>query len=738
LKVVNEQATMTPLLYSALKVQFMKPAFLSALIIALTSVSYARAQESAPRIGSDTSRGDRMLAEYFAAETAKLRDHCLADIKTLDDWKAKRGEYRRQLLEMLGLDPPPEKSDLKPVITGRLEHDEFVVEKLHFQSRSGLYVTGNLYLPKKIDGPLPTILYVCGHSRVVVDGVPMGAKAGYQHHGAWYARNGYACLTVDTLQLGEIEGIHHGTHRYGMWWWLNRSYTPAGVEAWNCVRALDYLETRPEIDKTRIGVTGRSGGGAYSWWIAAIDDRIRVAVPTAGITDLQNHVVDGAVEGHCDCMYMVNTYRWDYPLVAALVAPRPLLIQNTDSDRIFPLDGVYRTFEKTRGIYRLFDSEKRGTSSDIALNITPGPHKDTQELQTMEFRWFNHYLKNDDSPVDSRAPKYFEPQQLKVFDKLPDDQVNTKIHETFVEKSRPPEVPFDKASWNPKKAVWDETSQTSWSTLYADVFRWPVIKDSIDVKEAFSVEREEIRLAAYDFNYHYEENRVQGPLRLYVLHRSGMTKPELEVLTVMDDRGWRELLGSVRPCFEDQFRDEQLPEADAGSWNSLKQMLLKSSWIMSYFAPLGVGSTAFDHSDRKQVQNRRRFYLLGNTLDAVQAYQIQMALSATREVHRGQLVPLWLQAEGNMAGLALYAAMYRKNVARLDLYDLPKTHKDGPFFLNVNRYLDMPQALAMAAERSKIVLYQDDDSGWEYPQAVAKALGWPENQIQIRPKPAEK
>ena len=131
---------------------------------------------------------------------------------------------------------------------------------------------------------------------------------------------------IDTLQLGEIEGIHHGTYREGMWWWLDRGYTPAGVEAWNCVRALDYLETRHEVDRKRIGVTGRSGGGAYSWWIAAIDERIKSAVPVAGITDLQNHVVDGMLEGHCDCMFMVNTYRWDFAPWRALVAPRPLLI----------------------------------------------------------------------------------------------------------------------------------------------------------------------------------------------------------------------------------------------------------------------------------------------------------------------------------------------------------------------------------------------------------------------------
>src|SRR5207247_9623219 len=93
------------------------------------------------RSAPDTSRSDKMLADYFAAETKKLQDNCLAEIKTLDDWKSHRDEYRRQLREMLGLDPLPEKSDLKPVITGRLEHDEFVSEKIHFQSRAGLYVT---------------------------------------------------------------------------------------------------------------------------------------------------------------------------------------------------------------------------------------------------------------------------------------------------------------------------------------------------------------------------------------------------------------------------------------------------------------------------------------------------------------------------------------------------------------------------------------------------------------------
>jgi len=427
-----------------------------------------------------TSPSDRMLAEYFRAETAKLRDGCMADIKTLDDWKSKREVYRKQLFEMLGLDPLPEKTDLKPVITGKVEHEEFTVEKIHCQSRPGLYVTGNLYIPKGLKKPAPTILYVCGHGGVKKDGISYGNKIQYQHHAAWFARHGYVCFTIDTLQLGEIEGIHHGTYRYKMWWWNSRGYTSASVEAWNCIRALDYLETRKEVDKDRFGVTGRSGGGAYSWWISSLDERIKAAVPVAGITDLQNHVVFGCVEGHCDCMYIVNTYRWDYPLLAALVAPRPLLISNSDKDDIFPLDGVVRLHEKVRNIYKLYNAE-----NNLGLQITEGPHKDTQELRIHAFVWFNRFLKDENPLIDKPAVPFFEPEQLKVFDKLPEDQINTEIHESFVAKAPPPSVPQSADEWENQRRAWMKS-------LREKSFRgWPTEADAgpLDIKPVFSVDK---------------------------------------------------------------------------------------------------------------------------------------------------------------------------------------------------------------------------------------------------------
>ncbi len=664
-----------------------------------------------------TSPSDLMLAEYFRAETAKLRDQCLADIKTLDDWKSKRQVYRKQLFEMLGLYPLPEKTDLKPVITGKVEHEEFTVEKIHYQSRPGLYVTGNLYIPKSLEKPAPTILYVCGHGGVKKDGISYGNKVRYQHHAAWFARHGYVCFTIDTLQLGEIEGIHHGTYRYKMWWWNSRGYTSASVEAWNCIRALDYLETRKEVDKDRFGVTGRSGGGAYSWWISTLDERIKVAVPVAGITDLQNHVVFGCVEGHCDCMYIVNTYRWDYPLLAALVAPRPFLISNSDKDNIFPLDGVVRLHEKVRNIYRLYNAEK-----NLGLHITEGPHKDTQEMRIHAFVWFNRFLKEENPLIDKPAVSFFEAEQLKVFDKLPEDQINTEIHESFVVKAPEPSVPQTAGEWEKQRRSWIES-------LREKSFRgWPTETEAgpLDIKPVFSVAKHGIRFSAYDFT-----SQPNVRLRLYMAHRAGLKEKDMVTLEALGEEEWKEWLAAKRVGFADELEDQTLPEAEKNAFKKKQEFLKNTKRIMAYFAPRGIGPTAWNPDERKQTQIRRRFMLLGQTRDGMWVWDIRRAIQVLRTIDSLSGKPLELKAKNNMAGIVLYASLFEPNIERLDLWDIPNSHRDGPTFLNVLRYLDMPQAVAMAAERSRVRLYQKDGSGWQFPEAVAKKLGWSQKQFQV-------
>lgn len=656
-------------------------------------------------LAGEPKPGDQLLADYFRAETATLSERCLTEIQSLDDWTSRRDEYRRQLAEMLGLDPMPPRTDLKPVGTGKHETEWFTVENLHFQSRPGLYVTANLYLPKNLQKPAPAILYVCGHALVKKDGVSYGNKTSYQHHGGWYARNGFVCLTIDTLQLGEIEGLHHGTYREGMWWWNSRGYSPAGVEAWNCIRALDYLQSRPEVDGERLGVTGRSGGGAYSWWIAALDERIKAAVPTAGITDLENHVVDGCVEGHCDCMFTVNTYRWDYPQVAALVAPRALLIANTDSDGIFPLNGVERLHAKVRRIYRLHDADDK-----LGLQISSGGHKDLQELQVAEFRWFNRFLKGDpDALIENTGIRYFTPEELQVFqDGLPADQINTRIHELFVPLADSPSVPESKDEWERLRGNW-------MTALNTRCFRgWPEKPCSLDVRKVASRDLDGLTAEAWDFN-----SQDHLPLRLYLACKRAANGPRALHLFVGDSSAvGREAVAAWRELLPDDF-------TDADFYQPKSTVSETADGVTVLVLPRGLGRTRWTADEKKQIQIRRRFMLLGQTLAGMEVWDVRRAIDALVEIPACRDAgDLTLHGDGDLAAVVLYASLFALRDVSLSLTSLPLVNERQPDVLNVQRFISGPQLLALAAAKfRRVEIAADQGDDYSFATEVSKRFG---------------
>jgi dienelactone hydrolase len=686
---------------------------------ALCLSSAAIAASPYPAATPDTP-ANRALQHYWELRAPQM--NTLASVRSASDWD--KEESRRELREMLGLDPLPARTDLKATIVGEFTHEGAHIQKLHFQSMPGLYVTANFYRPAQHDGSrLPTILYVCGHAVVKKDGISYGNKVGYHHHGLWFAQHGYACLIIDTLQLGEIEGEHHGTHHLNKWWWIARGYTSAGVEAWNCIRALDYLETRPEVDAQRIGVTGRSGGGAYSWWIAALDDRIKVAAPTAGITSMKNHVPDGCIEGHCDCMFMVNTYAWDFDRVIALVAPRPLLICNTDRDPIFPIDGVFQLYTSARRFYGLL-----GKEDNIGLHIAEGPHKDVQPLNTGAFHWFERHLKGADSMVttDGAAKKALEPEQLRVFTAgLPQDQINTKIDQSFVPMAKPLSPPASPAEWSTQRDVWMQQ-------LTSKVFRsWPKNAPPVKLTHAGTHDADGVTMSAYDFTSQEPFN-----LRLYLTHRAGLRPTDLELIALhaLDQQGWNDFASEYRSRFAQLIESDAKPNDEA--FTNEKAMFTNFKWAMAYIAPRGIGPTAWTATDKLQTQRLRRFYLLGETLASGQAWDIRRTVQGLRSLDGLAKAKLWIASGGAMGINALYASLYEPDIARLDLNAVPSTHMTGPAYFNVLRYLDIPTATAMATERSKVVLYAKDQDPWQTLVQTAKAIGQERN-VQLR-EPSEK
>ncbi len=658
------------------------PRSVAALLSLLLAVTVAAADPPKP------TPGDEMMDKFLAKEALRISDEKVLDgAKTLDEWKAKLPRLRQEYLYMLGLWPLPEKTDLNATVTGTVERDNVVIEKLYFQSRPGLYVTGNLYRPKESKGKLPAVLYVCGHSGRGRD----GNKTAFQDHGLWFASNGYVCLIIDTLQLGEVAGIHHGT--YGVpgtkpaevrWWWQARGYTPAGVECWNGVRAIDYLVSRPDVDADRIAVTGISGGGAATFWIAAADERVKCAVPVSGMSDLESYVKNKVINGHCDCMFLVNAYRWEWTTIAALVAPRPLLFANSDADPIFPMDGNRRIIERLRKLYTLYDKPDL-----VDEYVSVGGHDYRKDLRVAIFRWINKHIKGDAGDVKDADFKPLPGKELRVFPEdadLPKDALNGKIDETFVPKA---EVKLPEAGkfeeW--KKGLLKQLREQSFRTF-----------------------PERIPKAEGTSGFVNDMRTTWGPsteagisVRVQEGRTANKENPETGVLIVLNPDEADELL----PKWAEQWAND------------------KSPFILS---PRGGKDSAWTHKSPPNYVERAHA-LLGRTVDQGRVWDVA---ATVRQLDAKELRPLTSTLEGKrgwrvigrgQAGiLAAYAALFEPSIQEVIVVDPPASHVEGPTFLNVMRVLDVPEALGLLAP-TKLTLVNAKDKAFDRTAEIYKLAG---------------
>lgn len=382
-----------------------------------------------------------------------ITDRAAEEIATRDAWEKVRVRRLEEMRDMLGLLPWPKRTPLNVRITGKIDKDEYVIEKIAFESLPKFYVTGNLYLPKNVKGRAPAVVYVCGHSNS-----PYGAKAQYQRHGISFAKNGYVCFILDPIQIAETWAAHHGVMWQEMLDWYSRGYTPAGPETWNVIRAIDYLETRPEVDKERIGVTGRSGGAAMSWFPASIDPRIKLAAPIMGISTYAADVRENTQRLHCDCMFPINSWMHDMMHQGALIAPRPLLMGHGSKDALFPVAG-YTEFEQRVGaLYAAYGAQDRFRNV-----VVPTAHADSDFLRETVLRWFDRFfLRQPDRKLDM-AYVNEEPVRLAVFPEGPPaDAQNFRVHEFFTTRAPSPRYA--------SRAQWEKRREALLAELRAKVF----------------------------------------------------------------------------------------------------------------------------------------------------------------------------------------------------------------------------------------------------------------------------
>ncbi len=641
--------------------------------------------------------GDEMIQGYLARETQKLAAQYADDVKSLADWQAKRPEYVEQYYYMLGLSPRPEKAPLEPKVTGTLKVEGCEIDLMHYQSRPGLYVTGNLYRPAEVKPgeKLPAVFYVCGHSQRGRN----GNKVAYQSHGLWFARHGYICLVVDSLQLGEIAATHHGTYNLNRWWWHSRGYTPAGVEAWNGVRGIDYLCSRPDVDPQRIAVTGISGGGAATFWVAAADERVKVAVPVSGMADLESYVPNRVINGHCDCMFLYNAFQWPWTRIANLVAPRPMLFVNSDKDAIFPMDANERIITRLERLYSLY-----GAGGDVDAVVSVGGHAYRQDIRRAAYQFMNAHLKGDARPVtDSEVdivsegrdpgPYPIAPEKLRVFATdadLPRDEINTKIDQSFVPIARPAA---------PKAGEFD-----AW-------------KKSL---------REELRRVSFRY----------FPVRIEPAQRIALA----QTLRMQSEEGIEFHMPvpiPKAPIAANSFLLVVLNEEDGSTTPAWVKDVAGDDQAIVLCQPRGIGGTRWT---RKNGPNyvERSHVLLGRTVDAGRVWDVIAAAKYWPENSPsdddGKKLPIFVAGKGSAGVIAAYAAALDDAIAGATAVDPPASHMDNPApqFLNVLRVCDIPDTLGLVAPRP-LVIVGADASRFAATAAAYEAAG-AKDKLTIKPR----
>ena len=311
---------------------------------------------------------------------------------SLEAWRERATYLREHILASAGLLPLPERTPLEPQVFDERKHEDYTVSKVFFASRPGFFVTGNLYKPIG-PGPFPAVLSPHGHW--AYGRLENSASASVPGRAINLARQGFVVFTYDMIGFNDSRQLSHsfGGERESLW-----GLTLAGLQIWNGIRSLDFLESLPEVDRARIGCTGASGGGTQTFLIAAVDDRVKVAAPV--------NMISLHMQGGCLCEnppgLRLDT---DNVELAATIAPRPLLMVSATGD--WTNETLQLEYPEMRRFYALLGAEERVHAVQMQAE-----HNYNQESREAVYAWMARWLKG--APADVRvAERPFEPDRLR-------------------------------------------------------------------------------------------------------------------------------------------------------------------------------------------------------------------------------------------------------------------------------------------------------------------------------------
>jgi hypothetical protein len=327
------------------------------------------------------------------------------------DWEAYAATLRKQVALSSGLYPLPEKTPLNVEITGKVTHDDYTVEKVKFEAYPGYFVTGNLYKPIGA-GPFPGMINPHGHWETGrLENSDLGSVPG---RGITLARMGIVAFMYDMIGYNDSQQFPHhwGTENEKLW-----GIHAFGLQLWGSVRAVDFLQTLPEVMPDRIGCTGASGGGTQTFALTAIDSRIQASAPV--------NMISSRMQGGCNCenapILRLSNSNME---IGALMAPRPLLMVSASGDWTRETPRV--EYPALKSIYALYNAEDR--IQNVHVTADHNYNKDSREAM---YRFMGRWLLNETGWESYVEPAFtVEPKEaLRLF---PDETKATEANQEII------------------------------------------------------------------------------------------------------------------------------------------------------------------------------------------------------------------------------------------------------------------------------------------------------------------